>query len=678
MEGKSPTQASTLAGAVFLSYASQDVEAAKRICEALRATGIEVWFDQTELRGGDAWDRSIRQQIHDCALFVPIISQHTHERLEGYFRLEWKLAVDRTHTMAEIKAFLVPVAIDSTTERDPAVPEKFRELQWTRLPSGDTPPAFVDRIKRLLTSEGPPAAADAATIGPIPVPSVGGSLLFKNLGLGAGAIAAIALAYFVAGKFWPSKHAAPSSTQTVTVAADHASPDIPERSIAVLPFVDMSEKHDQEYFGDGMAEEILNLLAKIPGLTVVGRTSSFQFKGKNEDLRAIGTQLNAAHVLEGSVRNAGDQVRITAQLVNTRSGTHEWSGIYDRHIGDVLRLQDAIAAAVVRELQLTVAPAFQQSRSTLKSADAYDLMLRGRHAADRWDKEGLEEAVALFKQASDRDPTSADAAAELAYAYESQGEEGYVAPAAAFEQARRAAVTAISLDAKCARAHYAMGLVHTLYDWNWAAAEREFQQVATLAPGSADALIGEVNLSLAFGRWDDGLRQVKSALAQDPLNLAGYYALTEIQARRGYLPEAEAAIRRALDIRPTYDWAHWLLGLVLLARGDHDGALIEMQRVTGEDGRQSGLAMVYYALKRKADSDASLARLLNEHDAPSAYLIANVYSFRGEPERAVQWLERGYGQKDPNLTYVKVELPLKGLQGDPRFRAFLRKMNLPE
>ena len=169
-----------------------------------------------------------------------------------------------------------------------------------------------------------------------------------------------------------------------------------DKSIAVLPFADMSEKHDHEYFGDGMAEEILDLLTKIPDLTVIGRTSSFQFKGKNEDLRSIGTKLNAAYVLEGRVRNSGDQIRITAQLINTRTGAHEWSETYDRHIGDVLKLQDAISAAVVRELQLTVAPDNLSSRSTLKSAEAYDLILRGRHAADRLDRDGLDEAANFF------------------------------------------------------------------------------------------------------------------------------------------------------------------------------------------------------------------------------------------------------------------------------------------
>ena len=333
-----------------------------------------------------------------------------------------------------------------------------------------------------------------------------------------------------------------------------ATANAPERSIAVLPFLDLSEKKDQEYFADGMAEEILDLLAKIPGITVIGRTSSFQFKARNEDLRAIGSKLNAAHVLEGSVRKSGDQVRITAQLIDTRTGTHEWSETYDRHIGDVLKLQDAIAAAVVRELQLTVASEHRSSRTTLKSADAYDLVLRGRHEADRFDKEGLEEAVRLFQQALDRDPTSADAAAGLAHAYFNLGAYGLLAPAVAYEQSRRAVTKVLKLDPRNASAHWILGGIHLVYDWNWTATDQDYQQVAALAPGSWDALQGKAWLSLVLGRWDEGLSQIRAALAQDPLNPDSYEGLAWIQMGRAHLPEAEAAIRRALDIRPTYSW----------------------------------------------------------------------------------------------------------------------------
>jgi adenylate cyclase len=507
-----------------------------------------------------------------------------------------------------------------------------------------------------------------------------------------GVVALFAVAVAIGVRFFGMGHsashgehalAAPTSAAS-TAAKATAEPPLPafapvnEKSIAVLPFTDMSEKKDQEYFADGMAEEILDLLAKIPGLSVIGRTSSFQFKGKNEDLRTIGTKLNAAYVLEGSVRNSGDQVRITAQLINTRTGTHEWSETYDRHIGDVLKLQDAIAAAVVRELQLTVVSGDLQSRSTLKNAEAYDLMLRGRHAADRFDKEGLDEAATLFQQALDRDPTSADAAAALAWAYDAQGEWSFLAPAAAFEQARRAAANALTLDPKNVLAHYVLGRIHIVYDWDWAAAEREFNHVAKLAPGKGDALDGEALLSMALGRWDDAFRQVNTALAQDPMDPPSLFILTEIQMRRGHLPEAEAAMRRALDIRPTMGGGHFVLGLVMLARGDRDAALLEMQRETTDFSQQAGLAIVYSALGRKADSDAALARMLKEQADGNAFEIAEVYAFRGQSDEAMHWLERAYAQKDAALDFLKVEFPQKSLAADSRFKAFLRKMNLPE
>jgi TolB-like protein len=495
---------------------------------------------------------------------------------------------------------------------------------------------------------------------------------------GVGIVALIAL---IGGAIaWTQSHRAiqPVVNTQAAPESNSTSATIPAKSIAVLPFADMSEKKDQEYFADGMAEEILDLLAKIPGLTVIGRTSSFQFKGKNADLRAIGTQLNAAHVLEGSVRRSGDQVRITAQLISTRTGAHEWSETYDRHIGDVLKLQDAIAAAVVRELQLTVASGYLNSRTTLKDADVYDLMLRARHAADRYDKDGLDEAVTLFQRALDRDATSADAAAELASTYETQGEWGFLAPAAAFEQARSTAATALRLDPKNALAHFVLGEVRFVYDWDWAAAEREFHQAATLAPGRADVLNGEATLSLALGRSDEALRQIKAALSQDPLDAGTLNTLSDIQARRGHLPEAEAARRRALDIRPNAAWGHYYLGRIVLALGDREAALLEMQQETDEAGKQPGLAMVYYALGRKTDSDAALARMLKEQADGNAFGIAEVYAFRGQSDEAMHWLERAYAQKDSGLSYIKGDLPLKNLEADLRYKAFLRKMNLPE
>ncbi len=239
--------------AVFLSYASQNAEAAKRICEALRAGGIEVWFDQSELRGGDAWDRQIRKQIHDCALFIPIISATTQGRTEGYFRREWKLAVDRTHDMSERVAFLVPVVIDDTGDAEADVPEAFRAVQWTRLDAGETSPAFVARVSQLLSPSEPQTPVRARpAIGPAPsfrpstsnaAPSRRSNLLLLLIS----AVVLLGVGYFALDKFVLSKRVAAPATQGDLPATSA----IPEKSVAVLPFVNESSDKEQEYFADG-------------------------------------------------------------------------------------------------------------------------------------------------------------------------------------------------------------------------------------------------------------------------------------------------------------------------------------------------------------------------------------------------------------------------------------------
>jgi TolB-like protein/Tfp pilus assembly protein PilF len=650
---------STSGSDVFVSYASPDAAIANAIVENLERHGIRCWMAPRDVMPGNVYADAIIRAINEAKALVLVLSasamasEHVSREVERAGSKHKQIVafrVDAVALTAELEYFL-------------------SRSQWIDVAAFGMPGALAKLADAVGRDSAPSSKANQTAL-------AAETQIGKRSG-GASKRVVVAVAVFVvavgaavlAVRFWP-----PKTGDTPALAITQIS----DKSIAVLPFVDMSQKKDQEYFGDGMAEEILDLLAKIPGLTVIGRTSSFQFKGKNEDLRTIGTKLNAAYVLEGSVRNSGDQVRITAQLINTKAGAHEWSETYDRPIGDVLKLQDAIAAAVVRELQLTVASGYLGSRDVLKSAESYDLMLRARHAGDRWDKEGLDEALSLFQQALDRDPNSADTAAQLAMMYVREGEAGYLLSTRAFEQARKAADRAIAIDANNTLAHNVLARIHIAYDWDWAAAAQELKHASTHVPGEGGALDTEALLSLALGRWDDALRQINLALAQDPLDAKSFFAVGELQLQRGHLSEAEAAYRRALDIHPTFPWAHVSIGLVRLARGEKGAALDTINQEPVELGKLFGLVVAYHVLGRPADSDAALKRLLADGAKGNAFMIAQAYAYRGQLNEAMHWLERAYAEKDPFLFYAKVELSLSPIGSSPRFKAFLEKMNLLE
>jgi TolB-like protein len=361
-----------------------------------------------DVKPGSQYADAIVRAINEAKAVVLVLSAH---------------AVASDHVAREVEraaskhkpiiAFRIDIAA-----LNPGLEYFLSNSQWIDVPALGMPAALKKLGEAVGQGSSPTNAADPVISAKAMAHRAGGKT--KRMFVVVAVVVGLGVALTVAIHFWPSKH---GDAQVPAVAA------ISDKSIAVLPFTDMSEKHDQEYFGDGMAEEILDLLVKVPDLKVIGRTSSFQFKGKNEDLRTIGTKLNAAYVLEGSIRKSGEQVRITAQLINTRTGTHQWSETCDRHIGDALKLQDAIAAAVVRELQLTIAPDYMASRSTVMNAEVYDLFLRGRHAYDRSDNDGLLEAATLFRRALDRDPTFADAAVWLAWTKLQQGQFSFLVAA---------------------------------------------------------------------------------------------------------------------------------------------------------------------------------------------------------------------------------------------------------
>ena len=491
-----------------------------------------------------------------------------------------------------------------------------------------------------------------------------------------GALAVLAIVMMAAERFIPRAAPIPAATEAAPPA--EAPVEAATKSIAVLPFVNMSSDTGNEYFADGLAEELLNLLAKLPELRVIGRTSSFQFKGRNEDLRVIGETLNVAHILEGSVRKSGEKVRITAQLIRAADGSHLWSETYDRTLDDIFAVQDDIAGEVVKALKLTLLGAAPTPHSKPQDSEAYNLALQGRFFFDKRGREDLERSVDYFRQAIERDPAYAPAWAGLSQAYAYQADNGYVSAADGYGQARETAEKALVLDSQLVDAHLAMGQIHSAYDWDWAAADASFREALDLEPGSAEVLRQAGSQALTVGRFSEAIDLINKAIERDPLRPNSYNTLGRALLAVNRDAEAEAAIRKALELDPDGVYRHMLLGLVLLLQGKADAALQAMQQETDELWRLAGLPLAFHALGRRSESDAALAALKGEYADVAAYQVAQVHAFRGEVDLAFEWLERAYDQRDGGMTNINGDRLLRGLVGDPRYKAFLKKLKLPE
>jgi TolB-like protein/Flp pilus assembly protein TadD/predicted Ser/Thr protein kinase len=448
-------------------------------------------------------------------------------------------------------------------------------------------------------------------------------------------------------------------------------------SIAVMPFVDMSAGRDQEYFADGLAEELLNALARIPELRVAARTSSFQFKGKNEDLRVIGQKLNVGVLLEGSVRKAGRHVRITAQLVKVADGFHLWSETYDRELDDIFAVQDDIARSVSSALKVRLLGTEALSGPSRGPAEAYNLYLQGRYFLERGSREDLEKAISCHEQALRLDPGYAPAWAGLAGAHRLQASWGYIPTHDGFGKARREVEEALKLDPNLAGAQAELGQIRAEYDWDWVGADAALKRALELEPGNAIALRGAAFLAAALGRFDEAVRLDQRVVELDPLSTAGHFNLGYHALFAGRLAEAEAALRKALELNPEDTGSHNILGQVLLMHSNAAAALEQMEREKLPSGRRLGLALAYHALGRKKEADAALAEFIEKDNQGGDYNIAEVHAFRGEVDLAFAWLERAYTHRDPGLILMRGDPLLTSLRGDPRYAAFLKKMRLP-
>ena len=1078
--------------AVFLSYASQDAEAVRRIAEALRAAGVEVWFDQNELVGGDAWDAKIRGQIASCALFVPVISAATQARLEGYFRVEWKLAARRTHAMATAKAFLLPVVIDGTRDAEAHVPDEFREVQWTRLPGGETPAAFCARVSKLLGGDavGPiadraagsevaapldgargrgratplgkparpwlwPAVAAAVVLGgivvwraglkppasaPVPVsavktiapltparelaeranalslkkynstaddyaaaegllkqalaldqndaeiwaissqfntairtrgfddaparreaarsqaeraltldeasvearfalgrwqrdndPAMAEKTFLAVLGLSPdhpGALSSLgtlysrqnreeeALAMFERAARNPaslalarysqyllhfsrrrfdeaeralresiaaepssnsvtglamvlltakgdaaaavrvlaevpaanrSEHRAVWMTAFVQLAAREpdaalvtlgrlsvdfvqdnwfagptaywvgrahaqagraeaariafeaglavmdtklksaagdpalhvargellarlgrtdealqaartatelaggreemfwflspgriyavlgrtaealpllenltapvarsvpwpltpallrldplwdklrddprfqalcaeprapsvaAPPKADDKSVAVLAFANLSDDKTNEYFSDGISEELLNVLAKVPGLKVTARTSAFHFKGKDTPIPEIARQLGVAYVIEGSVRKAGDKVRITAQLIKAADGFHVWSDTFTRDLKDVFAVQDEVAGLIGQNLKINLGAVPSDSKPT--SVENYDMILRARHFARQESNEGWRRAIETYREALRKEPGMVPAWAGIADAYVQLGRFNGMPNVEAMGEARKAALRALELAPEEPLALAAMGWVARNADWNWRAARGYFARSLRAQPGNGATLSASAVLELNLGRSEAALALARQAVVADPLNAGAHFTLALIYFTQGRLAEAVPAYRRAIALAPSADEYHCQLANLHAMMGNHDEAQAELSKEPHPGYRLVGLATCAALRGDKTAAARARAELIANHANDFPGYIADVCAAQGDMEGALEWVERSITARDNSVPWLKCDVWLAPLGENPRWLELLRRVGLAD
>jgi len=542
--------------AVFLSYASQDAVAAQRIAEALGAAGVEVWLDQSELGGGDQWDAKIRQQIGECALFLPVISANTQARREGYFRLEWKLAAQRTHMMSERTAFLLPVVIDATRDADADVPGEFRAVQWTRLPAGETNAAFCARVQMLLSGTGAANRADAG-------PSLDGAQAAREAdGRGRAtplhkpsrpwlvpAIAAV-LALAAAGAFFTLRKSPSDPSLSSLLPSPSRPPDTAAQSVAVLPFVNRSGDQEQEYFSDGLTEEIINALARERDLRVPGSASSFSFKGKGTPPAEIARALNVTRLVEGSVRKDGTKVRIAVKLTRAADGFSEELGTYTEELSDIFALQDKVARVVVEKI--TRRAATNTIAVATRNSAAYDAYLRAR-AADvggRSDRT-VAETVRLYEVALQLDPGFALPSARLAQIYVEFYVGGFDRSSESAAKARDAVATALRFDPNLPEAHLAQARIRLGIDYDLEEAGRELDIVERLRPGEVEVLAVRARHMSARGQQGAALASaIARAADADPQNATSLGNLASNLSRAGLYAEAENLLDRALAFTP--------------------------------------------------------------------------------------------------------------------------------
>ncbi|MGB5210269.1 MAG: tetratricopeptide repeat protein [Gammaproteobacteria bacterium] len=446
----------------------------------------------------------------------------------------------------------------------------------------------------------------------------------------------------------------------------------PPNSIAVLAFANMSPDPDQEFFSDGISEELLSLLASIPELRVISRTSAFSFKGKDVKLTDVARELNVAHILEGSIRKTGDQIRITAQLIETQTDTHLWSETYDRTLDDIFMIQDEIAATVVDKLKLTllgVAPSVDET-----DPQAFALYLQGRFLSRQGTPENWEQAITMFKQALAIDPEYAAAWVGLANVYGRQADNSLRPVEEGYALSYQAATRALEINPDYAPAHSRLGWITMHNQGDLVSAARHYQRAVELDPTDTGVMFSAASLAESLGRLEQAIALEEYAVVRDPLDPVAHNNQGDSYLSAGRFDQSIVAFRTALRLSPGYIGAHYRIGVALLLKGEPNAALEAMQQEPFKAWRLIGLAMAHHALDQQAESDAALAELIQRYEQDAAYNIAYVIAFRGENDRAFEWLDKAVVYNDPGLAEIVNEPLFGNIRDDPRWLALLERI----
>ncbi len=661
---------------VFISYASQDKGVAELVCHAVESAGLVCWIAPRDVVPGESFASAIVHAIDATQVIVLVLSEYSAS--SQHVLREVERASSKRHPVIAFRIDLAPMPADF---------EYFLNTsQWldaSAIGVKNALPRLVDAVKSALTqpSTGPHVNAGAAATAKT-TPRRSRALVVK---------AVIAVLLVIAGGvLWhfaraPQGSLASKVTGTAqgTVASVHALTAVPpERSIAVLPFLDMSEKHDQEYFSDGLSEELIDMLTKVSDLRVPARTSSFYFKGKQATIAEIAKALGVAQVLEGSVRMSGKNVRVTAQLIRADNGYHIWSETYDRKLDEIFKVQDDIATAVVKALKASLPNMPARRSATTTDGEAYTIYLQGRSTFENSSTSAAETAgVEYLERAAKLDPSFAPAWATLSRAYVANYiDNGIGTYPDVRNTAFHAAERALKLDASSAEAHVSMGRVYLL-EWNWSGAEQEIGRALALDPANATVARNAYYLFIRLGRFDDAIVHTKAAAELDPLNYYNYGTLGDAEFYAGKLTNAEADYRKALALRADGEGLHSGIAGVLWERGKFDEALAELAREPSAATRELSLPVFLDAAGRKSEANRALALAETKYGRSMPFVIGELYAYRNDLDRAFAWWGRAYQAHDDGLSTIKLapmDTKSKQLASDPRYKALLRKMKLPE